>query len=61
MSGNSLPAQLQKVLQNHLAQSDIAHDDELEGIIQKLSVLNESVEQVKMKIIANRQAKLKSI
>lgn len=57
MSGNSLPAQLQRVLQNHLAQSDISRDDELEGIISRLSTLNEAVEQVKMKILANRAAK----
>ncbi len=36
MSGNSLPAQLQKVLQSHLAQKDIAYDDELQGIINRL-------------------------
>lgn len=57
MSGNSLPAQLQRVLQNHLAQADIAQDDELEGIITRLSSLNEAVEQVKMQILANRAAK----
>lgn len=57
MAGNSLPAQLQRVLQNHLAQSDIARDDELEGIIDRLSELTESVEQVKMKILANRAKK----
>lgn len=57
MSGNSLPAHLQRVLQNHLAQSDIARDDELENIIDRLSSLNEAVEQVKRKILANRAAK----
>ncbi|BDX06220.1 hypothetical protein [Planctobacterium marinum] len=57
MSGNSLPAQLQKVLQSHLAQKDIAYDDELQGIINRLSALNESVEEVKSKILENRKAK----
>ncbi len=59
MAGNSLPAQLQRVLQNHLAQSDITRDAELEGIIDRLSDLNESVEQVKRQILANRAAKEK--
>ena len=57
MSGNSLPAQLQKVLQSQLAQKDIAYDDELQGIINRLSALNESVEEVKSKILENRKAK----
>jgi hypothetical protein len=57
MSGNNLPAHLQRVLQNHLAQSDIARDDELENIIDRLSSLNEAVEQVKRKILENRAAK----
>lgn len=57
MSANSLPAQLQKVLQNHLAQKDITYDDELQGIIDRLSALNDSVEQVKLKILENRKSK----
>ena len=57
MNSNSLPAQLQKVLQNHLAQKDIAYDDELKGIIDRLSALSESVEEVKSKILENRKSK----
>jgi len=57
MNGNSLPAQLQKVLQNHLAQKDITYDEELKGIIERLSSLTESVEAVKSKIIENRKLK----
>ena len=57
MNSNSLPAQLQKVLQNHLAQKDITYDDELKGIIDRLSALSESVEEVKSKILENRKLK----
>lgn len=57
MNSNSLPAQLQKVLQNHLAQKDITYDDELKGIIDRLSALSESVEEVKGKILENRKLK----
>ena len=59
MADSSLPAQLQKVLQNHLAQNDIAYDDELKGIIDRLSSLSESVEEVKTKILQNRKLKQK--
>lgn len=59
-SSNSLPAQLQKVLQNHLAQKDIGYDDELKGIIDRLSALSESVEEVKSKILENRKRKQKT-
>lgn len=50
MSSKSLPAYLQQVLENHVAQSDIVHDEELDGIFEKLTNLNESVEKMKAKI-----------
>ncbi|MCY7295860.1 hypothetical protein [Alteromonas sp. a30] len=57
MSSHSLIANLQKVLENHVAQSDIEDDEELRGIMSRLSQLNESVERVKGKILASRQEK----
>jgi hypothetical protein len=50
MSSKSLPAYLQQVLENHVAQSDIVQDEELDSIFEKLTSLNESVEKMKAKI-----------
>lgn len=50
MSSKSLPAYLQQVLEDHVAQSDIAHDEELQGIFDRLATLNDRVEQIKSKI-----------
>ena len=57
MSGNSLPAHLKKVLENHVAQADIENDEELKGILNKLTKLNESVEKVKASILMKRAQK----
>lgn len=57
MSSHSLIANLQKVLENHVAQSDIEDDEELRGIMSRLSQLNDSVERVKGKILALREEK----
>ncbi len=57
MSSNSLPATLKKVLENHVAQSDIDDDEELEGIMSRLVKLNESVERVKASILVKRAQK----
>lgn len=57
MSGNSLPANLKKVLENHIAQSDLENDDELKGIMSRLTKLNESVEKVKASILLKRAQK----
>ena len=57
MATKSLPAYLQQVLKNHVEESQLTHDDELEGIIDRLSNLNEKVELVKNKIKKNRLAK----
>ena len=57
MSGNSLPANLKKVLENHVAQADIENDAELEGILKRLTKLNESVERVKASILVKRAQK----
>lgn len=54
MSGNSLPAQLQRVLEDHVAQSDIQEDDELKSIYTRLSDLNDTVEKIKETILARR-------
>lgn len=49
MSSKSLPAYLQQVLQDHVDQSELTHDAELQSIFDKLSRLNDSVEQIKAK------------
>ncbi|MDF2177129.1 hypothetical protein P2G88_02580 [Aliiglaciecola sp. CAU 1673] len=54
MPTKSLPAHLQQVLENHVAQSDIAHDEELEAIFQRLRKLNDSVEKIKQTIKMRR-------
>ena len=55
MSSKSLPAYLQQILENHVQQSDLSMDEELDGIFQRLSDLNESVERAKRQIIENRR------
>lgn len=57
MPSNSLPATLKKVLENHVAQSDIDDDEELRGIMSRLAQLNESVESVKASIMLKRAEK----
>lgn len=54
MSSKNLPAYLQQVLENHVAQSDLVHDQELDNIFEKLSNLNDSVEKMKAKIRAKK-------
>lgn len=57
MNTKSLPAHLQQVLEQHVAQSQLTHDDELREIIAKLNSLNSKVELLKHKILENRQNK----
>ena len=57
MSTSSLPASLRKVLENHVAQSDIQDDEELQSIMSRLAKLNESVERVKATIMIRRAEK----
>jgi hypothetical protein len=57
MPNKSLPAILRKVLENHVSQSQLTHDDELQGIIDQLTNLNDKVEMYKAKIKYNRQLK----
>ena len=59
MPTESLPATLRKVLENHVSQSQLTHDDELQGIIDRLSNLHDKVEMYKAKIKYNRQLKEK--
>ena len=54
MSSKSLPAYLRQVLENHVAQSDLTHDEELQNIFDKLSQLNDSVEKIKTRIRQSR-------
>ena len=54
MSNKSLPAYLQQVLEHHVSRSDIAEDEELQGIMQRLAKLNENVEKMKLLIREKR-------
>lgn len=57
MISKSLPAVLQQSLEYHVNESLLTHDDELQGIYDRLSNLNEKVEFLKRKIKINRQKK----
>ena len=54
MSTKSLPAYLQQVLQQHVEKSELTHDEELDGIYERLAKLNENVEKMKAKIHLKR-------
>ncbi|AWL12369.1 hypothetical protein HMF8227_01899 [Saliniradius amylolyticus] len=54
MATKSLPAALQQALEYHVEQSDIMHDEELDGIMQRLNKLNESVERARALIHKRR-------
>ncbi len=51
----SLPAYLQQVLEHQVVESKLTHDDELQGIMDRLTNLNDKVELLKTKIHQNRQ------
>lgn len=51
----SLPAYLQQVLEHQVVESKLTHDDELQGIMDRLTNLNDKVELLKTKIQQNRQ------
>jgi tetrahydromethanopterin S-methyltransferase subunit G len=55
MISKSLPAVLQQALEYHVNESQLTHDDELQGIYERLSNLNEKVEFLKNKIKSNRE------
>ncbi|WP_088331959.1 hypothetical protein [Lacimicrobium sp. SS2-24] len=55
MSGKTLPAYLQQVLENHIAQSDLVRDKELEDIFSGLNRLNDNVERLKAIILQRRE------
>ncbi|MEH6709696.1 MAG: hypothetical protein V7733_00665 [Paraglaciecola polaris] len=57
MSGKSLPAYLQQVLEYHVSNAQLTHDAELQGIFERLTKLNAKVELAKAKIRENRLAK----
>lgn len=54
MPSKSLPAMLHQVLEEHVAHSDLSHDDELQGIFERLDKLNENVERVKSIIMSKK-------
>lgn len=55
MPGKTLPAYLQQALEDHIAQSDLVRDKELEEIFSGLARLNENVEQLKSVILKRRK------
>jgi tetrahydromethanopterin S-methyltransferase subunit G len=55
MISKSLPTVLQQALEYHVNESQLTHDDELQGIYDRLSNLNEKVEYLKNKIKNNRE------
>tara|TARA_R110002167_G_scaffold70596_3_gene199295 strand:- start:5208 stop:5387 length:180 start_codon:yes stop_codon:yes gene_type:complete len=55
MISKSLPAVLRQALEYHVNESQLTHDDELQGIYDRLTNLNEKVEFLKNKIKSNRQ------
>lgn len=55
MSRKSLPAYLQQVLQDHVDHSELTYDAELQSIFDKLSRLNDSVEQIKARVREKKQ------
>ena len=57
MSAKSLPASIHRVLEHHVSQSQLTHDDELQGILERLTELNDKVEMFKQKIKQNRAKK----
>lgn len=57
MSSKNLPAVLQQTLEYHVNESQLTHDDELQGIYDRLKNLNEKVEFLKNKIKSNREQK----
>lgn len=61
MTTKSLPALLQQVLEQHVAESQLTHDDELQEIFAKLNSLNAKVDIIKLKIIQNRKNKKQSL
>ncbi|GAB3032356.1 hypothetical protein [Bowmanella dokdonensis] len=60
MSSKSLPAYLQQILENHVAQSDLVYDDELKVIMERLHKLNDSVEKLKANIRQRRVEQAKN-
>ncbi len=54
MASKSLPAYLKEALENHVAQSDLTHDDELQMIFDRLAKLNASVEKLKAAIMQKK-------
>ena len=60
MSNKSLPAYLQQVLENHVANNELTHDDELQRIFDRLAKLHSNVENLKQKILLKRKAEAES-
>ena len=55
MTDTSLPAYLQQVLEDHVANKELTHDDELQRIFERLTKLHSNVEGLKQKILLKRK------
>ncbi|NVK55914.1 MAG: hypothetical protein HWE26_09875 [Alteromonadaceae bacterium] len=56
MSGQSIPEQLRKSLQQHIEDADLQQNDELTQLMSKLSDLSDKVAAAKAKALARRKA-----
>ena len=55
MLSKSLPSVLQQVLEYHVNQSQLTHDDELQDIYERITNLKKKVAFLKNKIKSNRE------
>jgi hypothetical protein len=61
MSKKSLPLTLYQTLEKHAQDADINNDEELQDILEKLTVLNEKVEAIKQRARDKRVEKAPNV
>ena len=61
MSKKSLPLTLYQTLEKHAQDADINNDEELQDILEKLTVLNEKVEAIKQRARDQRVEKAPNV
>lgn len=61
MSKKSLPLTLYQTLEKHVQDADINNDEELQDILEKLTVLNEKVEAIKQRAREKRVEKAPNV
>ena len=57
MPDNSLPGYLKKVLEHHIAESELNDDSEMRSIVEKLDQLRANVEAIKQKARLKKAAR----